>query len=111
MMNVTMQTLENLLTQMTNGEKAQALQWFARDLGGALPGIEKDARVCGGSACIVRTRIPIWLLEQSRRLGISESEILQNYPMLRAEDLSNAWAFVRSHQDEINTDIKANEES
>ena len=110
-MTVVMQTLENLLAQMTSGEKAQALQWFARDLGDAFPGIEKDIRVCGGSACVVRTRVPIWLLEQSRRLGISESEILRNYPMLRAEDLSNAWAFVRSHQDEINTDIQANEEA
>jgi len=40
-----------------------------------------------GEPCIVRTRIPVWALEPSRRLGISEEELLRSYPALRAEDL------------------------
>lgn len=36
---------------------------------------------------MVRTRIPFWLLEQARRLGSSEQELLEAYPTLRAEDL------------------------
>jgi uncharacterized protein (DUF433 family) len=65
--------------------------------------------VCGGEACIVRTRIPVWLLEQARRLGTSEQELLTAYPTLRAEDLVNAWAYARAHLSEIEAQIYANE--
>jgi uncharacterized protein (DUF433 family) len=106
----TLQETEKLLSAMTRAEKAQLLQWIARDLGDAFPGIESNPGVCGGNPCIVRTRIPIWTLEQARRLGTSEADLLRAYPTLRAEDLANAWAFVRSHREEINRQIKENEE-
>lgn len=96
---------------MTRAEKAQVLQWVARDLGDAVPGIESTPGVCGGQPRIVRTRITVWTLEQARRLGTSEAEILQAYPALRAEDLTNAWAYVRSHQQEIEEQIRANEDA
>ncbi len=85
-------------------------QQCARDLGDAFAGIESIPGVCGGEPCIVRTRIPVWLLEQGRRLGASEAELFRAYPTLRAEDLANAWAYVRLHQDEIDEQIRANEE-
>ena len=103
--------VEKLLTTMTRAEKAQVLQWVARDVGDALPGIESSPKVCGGEPCIVRTRIPVWMLEHARRLGTSESELLAAYPTLRAEDLTNAWAYVRSHQQEINDNIRQNEDA
>jgi uncharacterized protein (DUF433 family) len=49
------------------------------------------------------------VLEQSRRLGISEADLLRSYPSLRAEDLANAWAYVRRHRDEIDHQIRENE--
>ncbi len=94
---------------MTRAEKAQLLQRVARDLGDAYPGIESTPGVAGGEACIVRTRIPVWVLEQARRLGTSEAEILRAYPSLRAEDLVNAWAYARSHRAEIESQIQENE--
>ena len=103
--------VERLLTTMTRAEKAQILQWVARDVGDALPGIESSPAVCGGETCIVRTRIPVWMLEQARRLGTSEAELLGAYPTLRAEDLTNAWAYVRSHPQEIDQDIRENEDA
>jgi len=72
-------------------------------------GIESHPDVCGGEPCIVRTRIPVWALEQARRLGINESDLLKSYPTLRAEDLSNAWTYVRLHHQEIEEQIRANE--
>ena len=57
----------------------------------------------------MRTRIPVWLLEQARRSGVGEAELLRCYPTLRAEDLANAWAFVRAHRAEIERQIKENE--
>jgi len=98
-----------LFTKLTRAEKAQLLQWAVRDIGDAFPGIESRADVCGGEPCIVRTRIPVWLLEQARRLGTSEADLLKAYPTLRAEDLANTWAYVRSHQEEISRQIEENE--
>jgi uncharacterized protein (DUF433 family) len=104
-----LEAAEELLARLSRAEKAQVLQWAARDLGDAFPGIESRPGVCGGEPCIVRTRIPVWTLEQARRLGTSESELLRSYPTLRAEDLANAWGFVRSHREEIDRQIEANE--
>lgn len=49
------------------------------------------------------------MLEQARRLGTSEAELLQSYPILRAEELANAWAYVHSHREEIDRQIHENE--
>jgi uncharacterized protein (DUF433 family) len=103
------QESEKLLAEMTRAEKAQLLQWLVRDLGDAFPGIESRPGVIGGDPCIVRTRIPVWLLEQARRLGTSEAELLRAYPALRAEDLTNAWSYVRSHREEVEQQIAENE--
>lgn len=101
--------IERLLATLSRAEKAELLRWVAQDLGSVYPGIESDEAVCGGAARVARTRIPVWLLEQARRLGTTESDLLRAYPQLRAEDLANAWAYVRSHRDEIEADIQDNE--
>jgi len=105
----TLQKVQELLPEMTSAEKAQVLQWIARDLGGAFPGIESTPGVSGGEPCIVRTRIPIWVLVQARKLGSREADILRSYPTLMAEDLINAWAYYRAHKDEIEQQIIENE--
>ncbi len=74
------------------------------------PGIESDPRVCGGDPCIIRTRIPVWVLVQSKRLGMSEADILKSYPTLLAEDIVHAWAYEQLHCEEIDWQIAANEE-
>ncbi|MBI3944498.1 MAG: DUF433 domain-containing protein [Armatimonadetes bacterium] len=102
---------KKLLPAMTRAEKAELLQWVARDLGDAFPGIESTPGICGGEPCIMRTRIPVWILEQARRLGMGEADLLRSYPTLRAEDLANAWAYVRSHREEIEQEIRGNEEA
>jgi uncharacterized protein (DUF433 family) len=104
-----LQEIERLLSTMSQAEKALVLQLVARDLGDAVPGIESIPDVSGGEACIVRTRIPVWVLAQSRRLGMSEAEILASYPSLRAEDLTNAWAYERRYRAEIDQQITDNE--
>lgn len=101
--------LEKMLPSLTRGEKAQLLKWVVQEIGDDFPGIDSRPAVCGGEPCIVRTRIPVWLLEQARRLGTGESTLLDAYPNLRAEDLANAWAYVRSHRQEIEEQISANE--
>ena len=74
-----------------------------------LQGIEADPEICGGEPRIVRTRIPVWVLVQARKLGTSEAEMLRAYPTLRAEDLANAWAYYRGHRKDIEQQIQENE--
>jgi uncharacterized protein (DUF433 family) len=100
---------EKLISTMTRAEKAQVLQWVVQDLGDAFPGVESTPGVSGGEACVVRTRIPVWVLVQARHLGLSEAELLGAYPTLRAEDLANAWAYYRSQKTEIEQQIQENE--
>ena len=106
----TLQDIENQLASLSPGEKATLLQRVARDVCGDFPGIERTPGVCGGEPCIVRTRIPVWLLERARQLGTSEAELLRAYPTLRAQDVVNAWAYVDAHRDEIEEQIRQNEE-
>ena len=106
-----LQDAEDLLQKLTRAEKAQLLQTVINEMGDAFPGIESRVGVCGGEPCITRTRIPVWVLEQARRLGVNESELLRSYPTLRAEDLTHAWAYVRSHREEIEKQIQENEEA
>jgi len=100
---------ERLLIHMSRAEKVQLLQSIAYDLGDSWPGIESTPGVCGGEPRIVRTRIPVWVLEQARRLGQTEADLLRCYPTLRAQDLVNAWGFVRAHRNEIDQQIQENE--
>jgi uncharacterized protein (DUF433 family) len=108
---MTLQDLEPRLAELSRAEKAELVQKLVRGIVNAWPGIEKLPGVVGGDACVVRTRIPVWSLENYRRLGWSEAEILENFPSLRAADLVNAWAYGDSHQDEINQAIRSHEEA
>jgi uncharacterized protein (DUF433 family) len=52
----------------------------------------------------------VWLLESYRRPGMTEAQLLDAYPTLRAVDLVNSWTFVAAHPDEIECQIRGNEE-
>lgn len=77
----------------------------------AIPGIERTPGVCGGEPCITGTRIPVWVLEQARRAGAGDAEILRSYPSLRTEDLTDAWSYVRSHWQQIDNQIRENKDA
>jgi uncharacterized protein (DUF433 family) len=108
-MSTLLEEAENLLCRMLPSEKAVVLKWVVADLGDAFPGIESNSDVCGGEPCIVRTRIPVWVLAQAWRSGLKDAEILRCYPTLNAEDLSEARGFFRSHRQEIEQQMADNE--
>lgn len=108
---MTLQKLEPELLALTPNEKAQAIQMLAQSLGNNWRGIEKTLGVCGGDACISGTRIPIWVLVNARNLGISEAQLLKDYPTLSATDLTNAWVYASIYSEEIETAIRENEEA
>lgn len=101
--------VEKSISELSRVEKARLLQWLMKDLADDFAGIESTPNVCGGAACVVRTRIPVWILENARRLGTSEADLLRDYPSLTAQDLANAWTYVRSHREEIDAQIRADE--
>ena len=76
---------------------------------GADEGIEKRDGVMGGTACVRKTRIPVWVLHQARQLGMSEADLLKSYPGLTAEDLVNAWDYAALNTEEIESQIQLNE--
>jgi len=100
---------EQVIANLSESDKMQLLRWLEKEVKNGFAGIEKTENVMGGAACIRQTRIPVWLLEQARRQGISEVDLLRNYPQLSANDLANAWDYVHSHQAEIEEAIAANE--
>lgn len=102
-------TVRKLIAELSPSERVQAMQWLAGRPGHGFPGIEGTAGVCGGEPCVVRTRIPVWVLVQAHRLGSSESDILGAYPSLRAEDLGNARFYYELHREEIDRQIAENE--
>jgi uncharacterized protein (DUF433 family) len=59
----------------------------------------------------LRTRIPVWVLVQGRKLGASEAKLLNNYPNPRAKDLVNSWGDYRLQNLEIDQEIAENEEA
>jgi uncharacterized protein (DUF433 family) len=100
-MSSTFDTAQSLVAALPRQDRARLFVWMAEDLADQLPGIEFDPRVCGGSARIAGTRIPVWTVEAWRQQGAEEEEILQSYPSLQPSDLANAWNYVARHRNEI----------
>jgi uncharacterized protein (DUF433 family) len=71
--------------------------------------VQKTPGVCGGRACIRRTRITVWGLVNCRRLGLPDERILENIVGLTPEDLQAAWDYYAEHRAEIDEDIRDNE--
>jgi len=107
---MTLKELQPQLLALAPAEKARAIQILAQSLSNTWQGIEKTPGVCGGDARIAGTRIPVWVLVNARRLGYSETDLLESYPTLAAVDLGNAWAYAETYPNEIEIAIRENEE-
>ena len=92
---------------MTDAQESQVV--LAGPGGEAL--IRKTPGVCGGDACIRKTRITVWGLVERRNLGLSDAEILENLPDLTPADLAVAWDYDAQHREEIDQAIRENEQA
>jgi uncharacterized protein (DUF433 family) len=72
--------------------------------------IQKTPGVCGGDACIRKTRHNVWGLVEWRKLGLTDEQILQRLQGLTQADLDAAWIYYESHREEIDQTIRLNEE-
>ncbi|MDJ0618489.1 MAG: DUF433 domain-containing protein [Calothrix sp. MO_192.B10] len=103
------QELENQILALRPTEKAAIIQSLTQSINIGAKGITKTPGVCGREACITGTRIAIWLLVEARRLGITEVQLLQDYPHISAADLVNAWIYADAYPEEIEAAIRANQ--
>jgi len=102
----TLTEVREALPRLSESERYDLLQ----HLSGAVPSIVNTPGVCGGDACFLRTRVPVWAVIRARELGVSESDILRSYPALTAEDLVHAYHYAKANGSEIARAIAANEE-
>jgi uncharacterized protein (DUF433 family) len=107
-MNASFESVRDAMMLLPKGDKARLLSVVALEVMDSHPGIDIQEGICGGSARVIRTRIPVWLLENYRRAGSTDAQILSAYPSLTAEDLASAWHYARSHREEMNREIAAN---
>ena len=107
---MTSQELEHQLLNLSPADKAHIIQSLTKTLKTGGKGITKIPGICGGEACITGTRIAVWLLVEAQQLGISEAQLLQDYPHINAADLVNAWAYADAHPEEITAAIRVNNE-
>ena len=103
-----LQAVCDLIEGLSHAEKIKALRQLAVGLD-SVPGIERTPGVCGGEACVVDTRIPVWVLVRARQLGGSEERILEDYPSLSRKNLDAAWAYYALHRADIEQQIESNE--
>ena len=75
------------------------------------PLIQKTPDVMGGEACIRRSRIAVYNLVESKRLGRTDRQLLFDFPTLSQADLDAAWAYYAAHPEEIDTAIRENNEA
>jgi len=110
-MTLSFNKFEAMISELSFAKKAQLLNFISKELGETFPGIEKTPNVCGGSACIIRTRIPVWTLVSFKKQGLSDAVLLKSYPSLRKQDLNNVWAYYKVNKKEIDIDIQENAEA
>jgi uncharacterized protein (DUF433 family) len=106
MLNI--QQLESEISVLPVKKKQALFNYISIELNYGTLGIEKKKGVCGGSAFIVRTRIPVWTLVSYKNLGLSNFKLLDVYPSLTVYDLNNAWNYYRTNKKEIDLDILEN---
>jgi uncharacterized protein (DUF433 family) len=73
--------------------------------------IQKTPDVCGGAACIRRTRFTVWGLVEWRTMGLTDARIIKHHPDLSQADLDAAWAYYQQHAGEIDEATRRNEEA
>lgn len=72
--------------------------------------IASDPGICGGSARIRGTRIPVWSITQCQNRGLSDAVIIEMYPVLELADIQAARLYASEHPDEIAGQIHRAEE-
>ncbi|MFB3893900.1 MAG: DUF433 domain-containing protein [Phycisphaerae bacterium] len=72
------------------------------------PYVEKVEGRCGGQAVIEGSRIPVWIIVEWYRSGLTAEEILAHYPQLTLSRIFDALGYFDDNRQEIEEDVAAN---
>ena len=75
------------------------------------PRIERRSDVWGGKAVVANTRIPVFLLVSRMNSGWTESQVIDEYPSLTADDVRAVVEYARVFPARVNADLRAYEQS
>ena len=74
------------------------------------PHISSDPTICGGSMCLVGTRITVrTIVIASLRHGQTPEELLGHYPHLTLASIHDALSYYYDNREEIDSEIAAYE--
>ena len=104
-----LQEARTAVERLTVPERQQLIE-YAKASVEVAPGIFRTPGVCGGDACVGASRLAVWMLEESRRAGMSDQQLHEAYPALTQEELAAAWQYVSDHPEEIEQAIAENEQ-
>jgi uncharacterized protein (DUF433 family) len=93
------------ITSLVAAAAEMPLEFLDADNSAESPAIRKTAGVCGGSACVGDSRIPVWTLWRMRELGLTDSQLLEAYPSLTQQGLSAAWEYAVRNAREITEEV------
>jgi uncharacterized protein (DUF433 family) len=69
------------------------------------PDIRIDKQICGGQAVIKGHRIMVWLVVAMKQQGMTNADILDDYPSITESELQTAFRYYESHREEIDAQI------
>lgn len=101
-----LELVSTLIEDLTPEERGQILGQIVALMNVSELGIRHTPGICGGRARIRDTRIPVWTIIEAKKSGASDLEILQDFPGLTAEDLTNAVRYYEGHKVEIEQDLQ-----
>ena len=108
---MTIQEIEHQFLNISLTDRAAIIQRLTKNLNKSGKGITKTVGVCGGEACIAGAQIAVWLLVEAQQMGITEAQLLQDYPHITAADLVNAWTYAEAYPEEIAAVILSNDQA
>lgn len=74
--------------------------------------IQKTPDICGGDPCIRNTRIPVWSIVSARHRGATQDQLLSYFVTpLTPGDIRAAIAYYEQHAEEIDQEIRQNQEA
>ncbi|GAB3635643.1 hypothetical protein GCM10027422_12330 [Hymenobacter arcticus] len=79
---------------------------MATPISPAHPRITRDYDICHGSLVVRGLRYPVWAVLEYLASGMSEAEILTDYPELEAEDLRACQAYAAFFLKKIDHTLK-----
>ena len=60
---------------------------------------------CAGCARVADTHVAVWVLVEAKRQGLTDSDLLREYPSLDKTSLQAAWDYAEKHSSEVQRDI------